>query len=126
LNSSLGGEINIKYATPDEAEAAYRAVKKKKTYKRLNDPEKHAIDLERSKNFIANKRHNNAEYKKFDNQRNLALYAHVKELKEKLMHLDTMFPDILLEDEKIKVHGALYKCRSKQYLNQLLLKFNIT
>ena len=126
LNSSLGGEINIKYASIEEAEAAYRAAKKNKTQKRLNDPEKHAIDLERSKKFIANKRQTDAEYLVFDRQRNLNLYRQVKELREKLIRLDTLNPNILSEEEKTKVYGALYKCRSKQYFNQLLLKFNIT
>jgi hypothetical protein len=124
LNSSLGGELNVKYATAEEAELAYRAVKKKKTHKRMNDPEKHALDLERSKIFIANKRSTDSEYKKFDNQRNLALYEQAKQLKEKLMSLDKAFPGILTSDEKELVHGALYKCRSKKYLNELLLKFN--
>lgn len=124
LNSSLGGEINVKYATAEEAEAAYRAVKRRKVQKRLNDPEKHVLDLERSRKFIANKRNTNSEYKKFDNQRNLALYEQNRELKEKLMCLDEVFPDILTVEEKVKVHGALYKCRSKKYLSQLLLKFN--
>ena len=126
LNSSLGGELNIKYATAEEAEAAYRAAKRRKTHKRLNDPEKHAVDLERSKNFIANKRQTDTEYRAFDNQRNLALYEQVKELKEKLCQLDYDFPNCLSDEEKSKIHGALYKCRSKQYLSQLLLKFNNT
>ena len=126
LNSSLGGEVNIKYSMKEEAEAAYRAVKSKKVHKRLNDPEKHAIDLERTKNFLSNKRSTDAVYRTIDNQRNLALYENIKKLKDELCQLDTKFPHILTSDEKAKVHGAVYKCRSKNYLNKLLLKFNIT
>ena len=78
-----------------------------------------------SKRFIANKRLNNPDYKAFDNKRNLDLYNCTKTLKEKLCKLDMTFPDVLTTEEKAKIHGALYKCRSKRYLTELILKFNI-